>query len=100
MPSFVVAKVLDGNCFEVANPWSWEKQVGRRVLIHGCRAPELTEPGGAEAKKKLSALLVESRVELTTAYGIQGECLICDVYLRGRNIAELFPEYCDHPKLA
>lgn len=95
MPLFKVERVLDGNVFQVETPWSWDNQTGREVRIYGYQPPLLNEPGGLEAQRKLSAILFEASVELTTAYGCQDGKLLCEVYLRGRNIAELFPEYGD-----
>jgi endonuclease YncB( thermonuclease family) len=93
MPPFKVKKVLDGNQFEVLYEWAWENRCGNRVRIHGCQAPRLEEIGGEEARRRLAAILLETSVELTTAYGFQEDALVCDVYLRGQNLANLFPEH-------
>lgn len=94
MSLFKVEKIVDGNCFEVANEWWWESKAGNFIRVYGYEAPSLDLPEGDAAKSRLEIILSGAMVELTTAYGIQNGALVCDVYLRGRNIAELFPEYC------
>jgi endonuclease YncB( thermonuclease family) len=93
MSLFKVERIIDGNCFEVANEWCWDKQTGKIVRVYGYEAPTRDLPEGEKARLKLLAILLGGAVELTTAYGINNGALICDVYLRGRNIADLFTEY-------
>jgi hypothetical protein len=96
MSLFKVKRVIDGNCFEVANEWWWDKQTGKIVKVYGYEAPPMNLSEGEKAQLRLYAILSETMVELTTAYGVQDGALVCDVYLRGRNIADLFPEFCIH----
>lgn len=71
--------VIDGDTFAYA---------GDRVRIKGLNAPELLEPGGFEAMKRLDELLRGGRVAMlpagTDAYGR----LLAEVYVDETNVAE------------
>lgn len=93
MALFTVSSVVDGDTFEVSGGWRWQGQSGTRVRPTGFDAPELSADGGRAAKQRLERLILGQQVELRTAYRIDRGRLVCDVYFRGANLAELFPSY-------
>ena len=92
MPAFKVINVIDGDTFDVSPGWRWKGQTGNRVRPTGYDAPELGTDAGQEAKKKLFAIVGE-QVELGSAYKVDRGRLVCDVYYRGKYLADYFPEY-------
>lgn len=93
MPMFEVTSIIDGDTFDVAPSWQWNGATGTRVRPTGYNAPELHSPGGLSAKDKLGRLILGQQVELRTAYRIDRGRLVCDVFFKGRNLADYFPEY-------
>ena len=93
MSAFRVISIIDGDTFEVSPQWKWNGQTGTRVRPTGYNAPELHTYGGQAAKEKLSRLILGEEVELGTAYRVDRGRLVCDVYFRGKNLADYFPEY-------
>jgi len=93
MAEFRVTNIIDGDTFDVNPSWEWNGQTGSRVRPTGYDAPELSEYGGQAAKEKLSNLTLGQSVELRKAYRVDRGRLVCDVYFRGKNLAEYFPEY-------
>jgi len=93
MPAFTVTSIIDGDTFEVSPQWKWNGETGTRVRPTGYDAPELHAYGGQAAKDKLSRLILREEVDLRTAYKVDRGRLVCDVYYRGRNLADYFPEY-------
>ncbi len=93
MPAFTVNSIIDGDTFDVSSQWQWNGQTGYRVRPTGYDAPELHAYGGQAAKDKLSGLIYGQQVELRTAYKVDRDRLVCDVYFNGRNLADYFPEY-------
>ena len=93
MATFKVTSVIDGDTFEVWPRWKWNGQTGTRVRPTGYNAPELHAYGGQAAKKKLSRLILRQAVELGTAYRVDRGRLVCDVYYKGKYLADYFPEY-------
>ena len=93
MPEFRVVSVLDGDTFDVSPQWQWNNHAGARVRPTGYDAPELDALGGQTAKNKLSRLILGELVDLRTAYRVDRGRLVCDVYCKGRNLADFFPEY-------
>lgn len=91
--AFTVKEVIDGDTFAVSPNWVWQDQKGDRVRPTGYDAPELTEPGGQEAKNKLSKLILGKTVELRTAYRIDHSRVVCDIFFQGKNLADYFAEY-------
>ena len=92
MAAFTVTAVIDGDTFEVPS-WKWDGQSGSRVRPTGYDAPELYEQGGQAAKLKLTGLILNQQVELRSAYKVDRGRLVCDVYCRGKYLADYFPEY-------
>ncbi len=92
MAEFMVKEIIDGDTFTVTG-WKWQEQEGDKVRPTGYDAPELTEPKGQAAKDKLSRLILGKTVELRTAYRIDHDRLVCDVFFEGKNLADYFPEY-------
>ncbi len=93
MSIFTVTKIIDGDTFDVTPKWEWKVQTGSRVRPTGFNAPEMGSYGAQSAKKKLSKLIFGRQVELGNAYKIDRGRLVCDVYYRGKNLADYFPEY-------
>ena len=81
-----VTNIVDGDTFDVDPGWSYGDQNGSRVRIAGIDTPEVGKPGYAQAKKKLSDLLLNEVVDLRNPQNISYGRLVCDVYLNGRNI--------------
>lgn len=92
MANFKVTEVVDGDTFDVP-AWKWNGQSGKRVRPTGYDAPELSEPGGYEAKRKLEQLILGKIIEIRNAVKIDRGRLVCDVYYNGKYLAEYFPEY-------
>jgi endonuclease YncB( thermonuclease family) len=93
MSAFRVISIIDGDTFEVSPQWKWNGQAGTRVRPTGYNAPELHTYGGQAAKEKLSRLIFGEEVELGTAYRVDRGRLVCDVYYKGKYLADYFPEY-------
>jgi endonuclease YncB( thermonuclease family) len=93
MPEFRVISIIDGDTFDVSPQWQWNGDSRSRVRPTGYDAPEVGMLGGQAAKDKLSRLILGQNIELRTAYRIDRARLVCDVYFRGRNLADYFPEY-------
>ncbi len=93
MQAFTVTSIIDGDTFEVNPGWRWNSQTGNRVRPAGYNAPELHTPGAQAAADKLARLLRGEQVELRTAYKVDRGRLVCEVYVRNRNLADFFPEY-------
>jgi len=93
MAQFRVSAVIDGDTFEVSGGWNWNGQTGTRVRPTGFDAPEISAYGGQAAKEKLARLILGQQVELGTAHRVDRGRLVCDVYFRGKYLAEYFPEY-------
>ena len=93
MSAFTVTAIIDGDTFEVSPQWKWNGETGTRVRPTGYDAPELHAYGGQAAKDKLSRLILREEVDLRTAYKVDRGRLVCDVYFRGKNLVDYFPEY-------
>jgi len=93
MSTFTVTSIIDGDTFEVSPQWKWNGETGTRVRPAGYDTPELHANGGHAAKEKLSKLIYRKQVELRTAYKVDRGRLVCDVYYRGKNLSEYFPQY-------
>ncbi len=91
MAMFTVSTVIDGDTFEVRGGWKWNGESGTRVRPTGFDAPELDADGGPAAKRRLEQLILGEEVELRSAHRIDRGRLVCDVYLRGRQLSELVP---------
>ncbi len=84
--------IVDGDTFNVSG-WEWNSQKGNRVRPTGYDAPELNTHEGQIAKDKLTSLIFGKYVELRTAYKVDRGRLICDVYFKGKHLADYFAEY-------
>jgi endonuclease YncB( thermonuclease family) len=93
MANFKVNQIIDGDTFDVTPGWKWNNQTGDRVRPTGYDAPELDQPGGPAAKRKLEQLILGKQVELRNPATIDRGRLVCDVYFNGRKLADFFPEY-------
>jgi len=93
MSTFTVTRIIDGDTFDVTPQWKWNGQTGSRVRPTGYNAPEMGTYGGQAAKDKLSNLVLGKAVELGSAYKVDRGRLVCDVYYRGRNLADYFSGY-------
>lgn len=93
MSEFTVINIIDGDTFDVSPQWQWHGESGMRVRPTGYDAPELHANGSQVAKDKLSRLTLRQIVSLGNAYRIDRGRLVCDVYFRGRRLADYFPDY-------
>ena len=93
MATFKVTSIIDGDTFEVSPRWQWKGQAGTRVRPTGYNAPELHTYGGQAAKEKLSRLILGEEVDLRAAHKVDRGRLVCDVYYKGKYLADYFPEY-------
>jgi endonuclease YncB( thermonuclease family) len=90
---FKVMNVIDGDTFDVDPQWQWGGQSGTRVRPAGYDAPEMGDDWEQVAKSKLSRLILGEKVDLRMAHRLDRGRLVCDVYFKGRNLAEYFTEY-------
>lgn len=93
MAQFKVSSVIDGDTFEVSGGWKWKGQTGTRVRPTGFNAPEIRSYGGQSAKEKLARLILGQDIDLRTAHRVDRGRLVCDVYFKGKYLANYFPEY-------
>ena len=93
MSTFTVSSIIDGDTFEVSPQWKWKGNTGNRVRPTGYNAPELHAYGGQSAKLELARLIQGQQVDLRAAHKVDRGRLICDVYIRNRNLADYFPAY-------
>jgi len=91
--TFKVKEVIDGDTFTVNPGWKWEEQSGDIIRPIGFNTPEKGKAGYAEAKRKLSNLLLNKEVELKNPVKLTYGRLLCDVYIGGKNLKNHFPEY-------
>lgn len=90
MAMFTVSAIIDGDTFEVSGGWKWNGETGTRIRPTGYDAAELHAYGGQSAKDKLHRLIYGKQVELREAHAIDRGRLVCDVYFRESNLADLF----------
>lgn len=94
MAEFTVSEVIDGDTFKVKNGWKWKDKTGEVIRPTGYDTPEKGEPGYEEAKKKLSNLVLNKKVDIRDVKTIdEYGRLVADVYFNGKNLADYFPEY-------
>ncbi len=93
MADFKVTAVIDGDTFDVSPGWQWNGSTGRTVRPAGYDAPELSSQAGLASKSKLTNLILGQQVSLGSAYRVDRDRLVCEVYLNGRNLSEYFFGY-------
>lgn len=94
MTEFTVSEVIDGDTFKVKGNWKWNQRSGDTVRASGYNAPEKGESGYEEAKQKLKGLILNEKVDIKNCQTIDDwGRLVTDVYYKGRNLADYFPEY-------
>ncbi len=93
MTTFKVTKIIDGDTFEVSPNWKLNNQTGSVVRANGYDTPEEGKPDYQTAKDKLENLILNKEVELNDPIRITYGRLLCDVYYKGKNIADYFTEY-------
>ena len=94
MAEFTVNEVIDGDTFKVKNGWKWGDKTGEIVRPTGYDTPEKGQSGYEEAKKKLSNLILDKKVDIkdVKTVDVYGR-LVADVYSNGNNLADYFSEY-------
>ncbi len=94
MSEFVVSEVTDGDTFKVRGGWSWNNKTGEKVRPTGYNTPESLLTGYGEAKRKLTDLILNKKVDIRNVktVDVYGR-LVADVYYNGKNLADYFPEY-------
>ena len=94
MAEYTVSEVIDGDTFKVKEGWKWGEKIGDIVRPTGYDAPDEGESGYEEAKQKLKKLILNEKVEIKNPQTIDDwGRLVADVYYKGKNIADYFPEY-------
>ena len=94
MAEFTVCEVIDGDTFKVKNGWKWDNKTGDTVRPTGYNTPEENERGYEEAKRRLLNLILNGTVDIRNAQTIDDwGRLVADVYYKGENLADYFPEY-------
>ena len=83
---FFVTSIIDGDTFRVSPQWGYHGRTGNVIRIADFYAPELSQPGGAQAKLKLSKLILNKNLELRNYQRLSYGRLVCDVFVGGRNI--------------
>ncbi len=73
-------RTLDGDTFTNG---------GQRVRIRGMNAPELSDPGGAQARRRLNELLHSGNVTMTPRGVDKYGRTVADVQVNGQNVAEI-----------
>jgi endonuclease YncB( thermonuclease family) len=91
--SYKVTNVIDGDTFDVSPKWKWDDKEGSTVRANGYNTPEESQPGYQAAKDKLTSLILGEQVELKNPVSVTYGRLLCDVYYKGKNLADYFPEY-------
>lgn len=94
MEEFTVTEVFDGDTFRIWPRWEWGNRKGDIVRPLGYNTPEEGEPGYEEAKRRLTNLILNKKVEIGNVETIDtyGR-LLARVYYNGKDLAEYFPEY-------
>ncbi|HSN05221.1 MAG TPA: thermonuclease family protein, partial [Nitrospira sp.] len=63
-----------------------------RIRLRGLDTPELSEPGGLEAKQRLEQLLHDGPISIVPhGQDIYGRT-VADVFVNGRNVAEVLKQ--------
>ncbi len=92
MAEFTISEIVDGDTFKVKNEWKWDNKTGDVVRRYD--APEKGEPGYEEAKEKIRILILNKKVEIKSPQTIDDwGRLVADVYYKGKNLSDYFPEY-------
>ena len=84
-----VNRIISATTFEVFPPWRWEQWSGIKVRVAGLKQLEAREVGYDKAKKNLEMIVLNKEVELKNMQDIDYDCLVCDVLIDGKNVAEL-----------
>lgn len=90
---FKVTSVIDGDTFKVSPNWEWGDETGDTVRAAGYNTPEIDEAGYEAAKNKLKRLIEGEEVELKNAINLTYGRLLCDVFIKGKNLKDYFQEY-------
>lgn len=61
----------------------------QRIRIRGIDAPELSEPGGVDAAKRLDELLKQGSVRMIPRGKDVYDRLVADIFVDGQNVAEM-----------
>ena len=93
MSFFRVVNVVDGDTFDVTPKWKWNNITGHRIRPTGYDAPEINTTQGQLAKYQLAALIMGKQVKLGSAYKVDRGRLVCDVFYRGRSLADYFKRF-------
>jgi len=94
MSEFIVTGISGGNTFKILNGWSWEGKRGVEVRAAGYVTPEKGNIGYEETCDWLRELILGRMVEIKSPRGVdEAGRLVAEVYFRGKNLTEYFPEY-------
>jgi len=90
---YKVVRIIDGDTFVVSPRWKLWFKTGDRIRPTGYNTPEKGERGFEEAALKLQKLILGKYVVLKKPIKLTYGRLLCEVYFKGRNLADYFPEY-------
>ncbi|MDF0674046.1 MAG: hypothetical protein P0120_06855 [Nitrospira sp.] len=93
MALFTVKQIIDGDTFEVNPGWKWQQLTGDRVRPTGYDTPEMNTLAGQMAKGRLAKLILGKQIELGSAYRVDRDRLVCDVYFNGKKLENYFSRY-------
>jgi len=93
MKTFTVKAVIDGDTFSVVNGWKWGNFKGSDIRPTGYDTPEKGQPGYQLATEQLRKLIEGKQVELKNPVNVSYGRLVCDVYYKGKNLADYFLKY-------
>lgn len=101
MTTFKVIDIIDGETIKLASNFKWNSphgriMVGNTVKINGYNLPPKDTFAYNYVKEKLELLLKNKMVVLKNPIlfkGLEGESIICDVFIDNINVVSYFPEY-------
>ena len=91
MATFKMVAVINANTFEISPDWEYEGSKGNRVRAKGYAVPD-TRRKALAAEEKLSILMQNKKIELTSPQGVDNRILLCEVHFQGANISNYFPK--------
>ena len=91
--NYKVIKIIDGDTFVISPVWRWGLRYGDRIRPTGYDTPERGEPGFNSSTLKLAKLILNKKVVLGKPITLSYGRLLCQVFFKGRNLADYFPEY-------
>ena len=88
-----VKSVITPDSFELKSPWEFDDESGYIVVIRGINTTQASEKEIPRARERLSKLILNKRIQLKNPTLLSRGKVYCDVYFKGENIVDYFPEY-------